>query len=330
MDRRTTIYTTTTERINIMKNFFNRSNKNKIGLLPYIKEDLYGLSVDDPQFQGWELKKFNIPSVWTKSKGDGVVVAVIDTGCDLQHKDLIDNLLPGKNFVNKNRDPIDGAGHGTHVASTIAASDNGFGMVGVAPEAKIIPIKALGDDGSGTMGAVADAIYWAANHGGVDFITMSLGSPAPSKPIEEAISFANQKGCIVFCAAGNSGENSDIMYPAKYNKTIAIGAIDESMNRTSFTCSGEDLDFLAPGHNILGCVPGNRYANMSGTSMSNPFAVGCACLLLSYNNKYHKYNLTTYEDYINVFKNNALSLNDSRYKGIKKYQGYGIINPKWF
>lgn len=308
----------------MMKKWFK---KDKISLLPYIREDVYGLSVNDAQFQGWELQKFNIPNLWRKSRGEGVVVAVIDTGCDLSHKDLIDNLLPGKNFVNQSKDPIDGAGHGTHVSSTIAASDNGFGMVGVAPATKIIPVKALGDDGSGSMNAVADSIYWAANHGDVNFITMSLGSPSPAKAIEDAINYANSKGCIVFCAAGNSGENSSIMYPAKYPNTISIGAIDENMNRTSFTCSGEDLDFLAPGHNIIGCVPGNRYASMSGTSMSNPFAVGCASLLLSYNNRYKKYSLKTFEDYINVFKQHTMHLQDSRHKNIKKYEGYGIINP---
>lgn len=301
--------------------------KNKVSLLPYTSEELYGLTVDDLQTNGWELEKFNIPKLWSKSRGEGVVVAVIDTGCDIKHKDLVDNLLPGKNFVNKTKEPIDGSGHGTHVASTIAASDNGFGMVGVAPDTKIIPIKSLGDDGSGSMNAVVDGIYWAANHGSVDFITMSLGSKSPSKTIEEAIDYANSKGCIVFCAAGNSGENEEIMYPAKYKNTISIGAIDENMNRTSFTCSGEDLDFLAPGHNIIGCIPGNKYASMSGTSMSNPFAVGCASLLLGYNKKYKKYSLKDLNDYIDIFKKNALPLNNPRYKGIKKYQGYGIINP---
>lgn len=301
--------------------------KKDISLLPYIREDVYGLSVDDPQFKGWEITKFNIPNLWKESKGEGVVVAVIDTGCDLNHKDLVDNLLPGKNFIDQSKEPIDKAGHGTHVSSTIAASDNGFGMVGVAPMTKIIPVKSLGDDGTGSMNTVADGIYWAANQDCVDFITMSLGSPAPAKIIEDAITYANSKGRIVFCAAGNSGENSEIMYPAKYKNTISIGAIDENMNRTSFTCSGDDLDFLAPGHNIIGCVPGNRYASMSGTSMSNPFVVGCASLLLSYNNKYKKYKLKTFEDYINVFKEHAVPLNNSKYAGIRKYQGYGIINP---
>jgi subtilisin family serine protease len=300
--------------------------KNKIGLLPYISEELYGLSTNDDQQYGWELLKFDIPDLWKKTDGEGVVVAVVDSGCDLDHPDLKDNLLKGKNFVETDKEPEDDCGHGTHVSSTIAATNNGFGMVGIAPKTKIIPVKSLDSQGSGTINNVARGVMWAADQG-VDFITMSLGSPNSIKSMEDAILYANSKGCVVFCAAGNSGENSEIMYPAKYEQAISIGAVDENLDRTSFTCSGESLDFLAPGHNILGCIPGGRYALMSGTSMSNPFAVGCASLLLSYNRKHNKYQLKSYQDYINVFKQSCADLKNPRYKGIRKYQGYGIINP---
>lgn len=301
--------------------------KRKVSLLPYKSTPLYGLSYDSPQKCGWELTKFDIPNLWKKCNGDDVTVAVIDTGCDLDHPDLIDNLLEGVNLIHPSKQPEDDCGHGTHVSSTIAAMNNGVGMVGIAPNTKIIPIKALDGNGSGSLDNIAKGIKWAADHGDVDFITMSLGSAISMPLLEDAINYANSKGCVVFCAAGNSGEDSEIMYPAKYQTTISIGAIDENLRRTNFTCSGEDLDFLAPGHNILGCIPGGRYALMSGTSMSNPFAVGCASLLLSYNRKYHKYSLKNYQDYIDVFKNSAIELSDSKYKGIRKYQGYGIINP---
>ena len=117
-------------------------NKRKCGLLPYIREDIYGLSPNDGQFYGWEINKFDIPSLWRKTKGEGIKVAVIDTGCDFNHADLKDNMLQGKNFVEVGQPPMDRNGHGSHVAGTIAASDNSLGMVGVAPKAKIIPIKA--------------------------------------------------------------------------------------------------------------------------------------------------------------------------------------------
>jgi len=298
----------------------------KIGLLPYTEEPLYGMSPNDPAIKSWEITKFNIPSYWKQSRGENVVVGVIDTGVDFNHEDLKNNIITGKNFIENNQEPMDVCGHGTHVSSTIAAEDNGCGIVGVANKAKIMPIKALDDNGNGNTQSIVSAIKFAAD-AGVDFITMSLGSPNPSRYIEDAIKYAAKKGCIIFCAAGNSGPAVDIMYPAKYDHTISIGAIDKNLNRTNFTCSGDSLDFLAPGHEIIGCIPNNKYSIMSGTSMSNPFAVGLACLLLSYNKSEKRHSLKTCEDYIEIFKKTATDLSDPRYKGIKKYQGYGIIHP---
>jgi subtilisin family serine protease len=298
-------------------------NKNKYGLLPYIREDVYGVS-NEIQTTGWEITKFDIPKQWKKSRGEDVVIAVIDTGCDINHKDLKENILPGKNFVSTSQEPLDKNGHGTHVCGTIIASDNSSGIVGVAPRAKVMPVKGLKDDGSGSLESIVNSIRWSAD-AGVDFITMSLGSPRSSKELEDAINYAYNKGVVIFCAAGNSGPDVDIMYPARYKSTISIGAIDENLNRTSFTCSGEDLDFLAPGHNILGCVPGNNYALMSGTSMSNPFAVGCAALYCSYHRKVGK--KLSQQDYIDLFKKTATTLKNPEYAGKRQYEGYGILNP---
>lgn len=305
----------------------SRSRKNRVSLLPHVRENVYGLTPGVAQIYGWELKRFNIPNKWVKSQGENTVVAVIDTGCDLNHVDLKDNLLDGKNFVDPSSPPMDDNGHGSHVAGTIAGSNNDTGIAGVAPKAKIIPVKVLDRRGSGNIKHIIDGIIWSADQG-VDFITMSLGSPNTTKGLDDAVQYAHSKGSVIFCAAGNSGEDVDIMYPAKCDNTIAIGAVDRYLKRTSFTCSGETLDFLAPGHEILSCVPGDQYAIMSGTSMSNPFAVGCACLALSLYKKNGMSNsLKTYQDYIDLFKNNAIHLTDSEYANQKKYEGYGIINP---
>ena len=302
---------------------------NNIQLLPYIREDVFGHSTDSQQIMGWEIQKFNIDKKWSLSQGENVTVAVIDTGCDLYHDDIKTNLVQGKNFVNPKQDPIDKNGHGTHVSSTIAAENNGLGMVGVAPKTKIMPVKALNDKGSGSLSNIIDAIIWSANQR-VDFITMSLGSHSDSPQLYNAIKYATSKGCVIFCAAGNDGPSKDICYPAKYSETISIGAIDKNLERTRFTCSGEELDFLAPGHEIFGAVPGNKYALMSGTSMSNPFAVGCSSLLLSYLKKINSSKIPkTAPEYIDIFKNTAIKLSNPEYRGIKRYEGYGIILPEW-
>ena len=132
------------------------------------------------------------------------------------------------------------------------------------------------------------------------------------------------KKVAVFCAAGNSGIESGIQYPAKYNDTVSVGAIGEDLNICEFSCCGEELDFLAPGQNIISSVPGNRYASMTGTSMANPFAVGCAALLLSYSRKEKFCNidnkLECSDDYVKVFSKETEKLNRFNTK-TQNYQG---------
>lgn len=304
----------------------NRVSDRKIGLLPYIRENINFAGIASSKFYGWELTKFNVPSLWSLSMGENIKIAVIDTGCDFNHRDIKNNILYGKNFVEPNKDPMDGNGHGTHVAGTIAALNNEYGMVGVAPKSKIIPVKVLSDDGHGSIDDIIKGIIWAADQN-VDFITMSLGSPQTMPSLEKAVKYAAKKNAIIFCAAGNEGPNVDIMYPAKYDDVIAIGAIDQKLQRTEFTCSGESLDFLAPGQDIISCVPGDQYASMSGTSMSNPFAVGCAALVASYRKKNNMKPFTNCQNYIDYFKRRSQSLSDKSLAKQKKYEGFGIIIP---
>ena len=303
--------------------FFRKNKKDQVSLLPHTRTEVYGLDPSSAQMIGWEIKKLNIDRQWTYSEGRGVVVAVIDTGCDLEHIDIKNNLLKGINIIDKSKDPQDDNGHGSHVCGMIAAENNGLGMVGVSPKVKILPIKALDSKGNGSLRNVIEGIIWAAD-AGADFITMSLGASNSNDQLEKAIQYASLKGSVVFAAAGNSGENTEILYPARYKNVISIGAIDENLSRTSFTCSGEDLDFLSPGHNIFSIAPNSGYAIMSGTSMSNPFAVGCAALLLSHNRQHKKFSLRSAQDYIDVLSKVCIDIPEERYRS-RKYQGNGII-----
>lgn len=300
--------------------------KRECKLLPYIRQDLFGLDSKSLQFFPWSIKKFNIEKAWEFSQGEDVIVAVIDTGCDLSHEDLRENLLKGKNFIENGAEPVDGNGHGTHVAGTIAAINNQYGMVGVAPKAKILPVKVLGDDGSGSNSSVADGIRWSVDNG-AQILTMSLGSPYTSRNIEKALTYAIDHKVVIFCAAGNSGNNVDIMYPAKYSESISIGAISHDLTVSNFSCCGDSLDFVAPGEDIISAVPGNKYAKMTGTSMANPYAVGCAALLLSLRKKQNRHtHLEKQAGYIEEFKKTAIPIN-GKYSNDRNYQGNGIVVP---
>lgn len=216
----------------------------------------------------------------------------------------------------------------THVTGIICASNNDLGVVGVAPKCKVIPIKVLDSKGNGNLINVADGIRWAVDQG-ADFITMSLGSPNPVGIVQDAIKYALSKGCITWCAAGNAGKTRQIFYPAAYPEVIGIGAIDENFDRAKFSCTGPDLDFVAPGVQILSTVPENWYAVLSGTSMANPFAVGIGTLLLSYKRKKNiQMKLETNNDYIEVLKQYTIPTKNPEFAGQKFFEGFGIIDPR--
>jgi len=301
--------------------------KNKCSLFPYEREDIFSLQ-DAGQKIGWGILAFDLPSSWKKSKGEGIKIAVLDTGVDLDHHDLTKNILPGMNVVNPSKGPWDDNGHGTHVAGIISAENNEIGMVGVAPESKIIPVKVLNKQGNGDLVSVSKGIRWAVDEAKADLICMSLGGAHPVQEVRKAIQYAESKGVISFVAAGNSGKTKKIFYPANYPETIAIGSIDEYFNRSSFSNTGENLDFMAPGSKIFSTVPDNWYAILSGTSMATPFAVGVAALLLSYKRNYQNsgLQLNCAEDYRKEFKEHTLPVNNL--KNEKFYQGFGIIDPK--
>jgi subtilisin len=277
---------------------------------------------------GWEITAFNLPESWKHCQGEGVKIAILDTGCDLDHPDLVENLIPGINIINTKKPPEDDNMHGTHVTGILCASNNEIGMVGVAPKSKVIPVKVLDKNGSGDLSIVSEGIRWAVDNG-AEIIGMSLGSPRPTQELRKSIQYADSKGIPVFCAAGNAGRTREIFYPANYPETIAIGSIDENFDRSAFSNTGDDLDFMAPGANIFSTVPDNWYAVLSGTSMACPFAVGVAALLLSYV-KSHKtsISLTCASDYRNALKTYATSINSMTNAGKKFFQGFGIIDPR--
>ena len=305
----------------------HKSNRNRCSLFPVVREEVLSLQ-DARQRAGWNVTAFNLPEAWKHAQGEGVTVAVLDTGCDLDHPDLADNLLPGKNLINPNKPPEDDNQHGTHVTGIICAQNNDIGMVGVAPEAKVIPIKVLDKNGDGHLTTVAQGIYLAIERK-ADIIAMSLGAPVPVNIVRDAIQAAADKGIPTFVAAGNAGNTKEVFFPAAYPETIAIGSIDENFKRSKFSNTGRNLDFMAPGGRIFSTVPDNWYAILSGTSMACPFAVGVAALMLSYKRKKKiSLKLKTVEDYRSIFRKHATPISDKDLATKKFYQGFGIIDPR--
>lgn len=214
-------------------------------------------------------------------KGAGVKVAVIDTGLARNHEDLRANASEGKNFVGgAEGTPYDkdNQDHGTHVAGIIAADDNGLGGIGIAPDATVSGYCVFPADGGAATADVMRAIKAAVTNK-YDIINMSLGNPSYSADYETVVKEAYESGVAIFAASGND-DTDGYNFPAAYDGTISVGAVDENSTRASFSCYGSNVALSFPGVNIYSTVP-TGYDYMDGTSMACPAAAGTAAVILS-------------------------------------------------
>jgi subtilisin family serine protease len=229
----------------------------------------------------WGLKMLSIPPWWEETQGDGIKVAVLDTGIDSQHLDLSDAIVGSEDFTGSKNGTADMKGHGTHVAGIIAARRGNGGVVGLAPQAELLIGKVLGDNGQGTSEMVESGIRWAIEQK-ADIINMSLGSLRYSKPVHDAVSEAVKRGIFVICAAGNKGPFLDtVLYPGKLNETVAVGAIDQEFKIWRRSSRGKQVDIVAPGYRVRSAYPPQKTAVLSGTSMAAPFVSGVVALMLA-------------------------------------------------
>lgn len=222
----------------------------------------------------WHLSGYGVPSLWAKTQGEGVRVAVLDTGLSEGHPAFYGAAPMHRNFT-KDCSPFDTNGHGTHVTGIIAGRG---GMRGIAPKAEILSCKVLGNDGCGSMDNVARAILFALEFK-AHVIVMSLGAPVGSERLDKAILAAAEARVPVVCAAGNDGGR--VSYPAAYGTTIAVGAVDEQGQICEFSSRGKEIDVAAPGHRIRSAWLHDGYATLSGTSMAAPFVAGVLALATS-------------------------------------------------
>ena len=249
---------------------------------------------NDPKYEEqWHMKRAGAETAWDYACGEGVTVAVVDTGVAcydeggfMKGTDLAGtSCVAGYNFVGKNAIAADDQGHGTHVAGTIAqTTNNGIGVAGLAHCAKLMPVKVLSARGWGTMADVAEGIRWAADHG-AQVINLSLGAPSKSDVVEKAVTHAYKKGVVVVAAAGNSGRS--VGYPAAYPGVIAVSATDKNDAIAWFSSRGPEVTIGAPGVGVTQqtiCEAGKNkceiWGTFNGTSMAAPHVAGAAALLV--------------------------------------------------
>lgn len=319
-------YKITTEEKDIWSIVDNTNNQNAVEIAEPVykyftsEESVPSAEDNKGMDKQWYLKDQKLESVWGNedygnTAGEGVVVAVIDTGVDYNHEDLQDNIwtnsaevsgqkgtdddnngyvddVHGINLIDPNETPMDDHGHGTHVAGIIAMENNNVGGVGIAYKSKIMPIKAGGSDGTFNSTDIAKGIEYAYKNG-ADVINMSFGSYAHSALIENALQDAFNS-CVLVAAAGNYGiPTADCplggqnMYPASYSYVIGVMAYDEANSFASFSNwdyapnANAEYEVVAPGVNIYSTLPNGRYATWNGTSMAAPMVSAEAAILRS-------------------------------------------------
>ncbi len=293
----------------------------------------------------WGLQAMQMEKAWNVSRGSSdIIVAVIDTGLDYTHPDIIDNVWHntsgifdglenddmGWNFVDDNNNIMDTHGHGTHVAGIIGAvGNNAMGITGVCWQVKIMALKGLSDSGNGASTSLARAIAYAADHG-ARVINISWGGYGTSALIQDALDYAYNHNCVIVAAAGNNNTDAGRFFPGNYIHAICVAACDANGQKASFSNYGAIVDVTAPGVDILSLrakgtdmshneadIVGVNYYRASGTSMATPFVSGLAALILAKDSEFTNLQV---EDAI------IKSANDLGQAGKDDYYGYGEVD----
>lgn len=273
--------------------------------------------------QQWALDAIQLEEAWETTIGSSeIVVAVLDSGAEMDHPDLVGNLVAGYDFIDDDNEPWDDLGHGTHVASVIGGlTNNAEGTAGINWHVKVMPIKVLNERGIGSVQHIIEGIEWAIDHG-ADIINLSLGSPDTSIALRLAVRRAvDIEGIVVVAASGNEYEDGNpTSYPAAYREVIAVGATDEDGNHAPFSSSGNHLDVAAPGIEILAATwtgSGAEYAYYTGTSMSAPIVSGVIGLMLAVDGDLSPERVSS------ILTSNAQDVGVS---GWDEFTGYGIVD----
>jgi subtilisin family serine protease len=293
--------------------------------------------------QQWALELIGMPTAWTITRGDpSIVVAVIDSGVELDHEDLPEEIfwtnlaelngLPGVDddgngyiddlwgwdWVEKNNRPDDRFGHGTHVAGTlVAAMDNGLGVAGMAPGLRIMPLRVLDERGGGYVSDLVDALDYARRHG-ARIVNLSLVLRIDSAALHAAIQRVHAEGILVVAATGNYGDR--VFWPAAYPEALAVAAVDANDRRAIFSNAGPETDLAAPGVQILSTYKNNSYYKNDGTSMAVPHVAALSGLLWSLRPDLSR------DAVVELMRVTAVDANADQYPGPDDFLGVGRID----
>ncbi|WP_240419817.1 S8 family serine peptidase [Paenibacillus periandrae] len=225
------------------------------------------------------LKQIHAEEAWdTVKENTNLTIAIVDTGVDLNHPDLVANLVPGVNLINSKRTPQDDNGHGTNVAGVVAAAgNNDTGITGILWKARIMPIKALESDGSGGEAKLAEGIRYAVDHG-AKIVVLSLGLNKYSTLMSETVKYAEEHDVLLVAATGNEGNS--VKYPAAYATVLAVGGMTADRAADVRSNKGMEIDLVAP-WDVFTTALGGSYEYKDGTSMAAPQAAAVAALAWS-------------------------------------------------
>lgn len=293
----------------------------RVAYVDYVNQVVLEEEAVDPLMKDqYALTNTNATKAWKTTKGDAkTIIAVIDTGADMNHPDLKDKIVASYNVFTKTAEVSDSHGHGTHCAGIAAAALNGVGIAGIAPDAGLMPVQVLNASGGGSDATIAEGIVWAADHG-AKVMTMSLGLYKTSKVLEEALQYALDKDVALVASAGNNNAMNDPVkaphLPSTYPGVIEVAATDNADAKARFSNWGDTVTVAAPGVDILSTVPGS-HKKMSGTSMASPAAAGVVALIRT---RYP--NLNREQVKLHLQK----TAKDLGEPGFDKYFGHGLVD----
>ncbi len=299
------------------------------GLVDYAEPDGVAVLLEgdaDPLAkEQWYLDTLGAAAAWESGlAGDGVTVAIIDSGLNAGHEDLSQaNILSGWNVLTDSDDVTDTVGHGTFIAGLLAAGrDNGIGISGLTPQVELVPIQCFSDGNRTSVSYIIAAIYLAVDRYGSDVINLSLGTETPSQSLTDAVTYALEHGAIVVSAVGNTG-GTQYLYPAADSRVVGVGSVGQTLGVSSFSQRNDSVFVVAPGEQIISLshTDAAGYTSGKGTSFSTPFVSALAVMAKDYDPS------ITAAEFQELLRTTSRDLGEP---GYDEQYGYGLMDMAAF